>query len=37
MLVACNISFFKTINYVEVQKYLFGINVLTKPKLKFII
>ena len=26
MLAACNICFLKTINYIEVQKYFFGIN-----------
>ena len=26
MLTACNISFLKAINYIEVPKYLFGIN-----------
>ena len=26
VLAACNICFLKTINYIEVQKYLFGIN-----------
>ena len=26
VLAACNISFIKTINYIEVQKYQFGIN-----------
>ena len=29
MLVACNVCFIKTINYIELQKYLFGINGLT--------
>ena len=29
VLAACNIFFLKTINYIEVQKYLFGINGLT--------
>ena len=26
VMAACNISFLKTISYIEVQKYLFGIN-----------
>ena len=26
VLAACNIFFLKTINYIEVQKYLFGFN-----------
>ena len=29
-LAACNICFLKTINYIKVQKYLFGINGFTK-------
>ena len=28
VIAACNISFFKTINSIEVQKYLFGIEYL---------
>ena len=34
MLAACSICFLKTINYVEVQKYLFGINGLREVKTK---
>ena len=30
VLAACNVCFLKTINFIEAQKYLFGINGLTQ-------
>ena len=37
VLAACSICFLKTINYIEVQLYLFGINGLLKVTVKFTI
>ena len=34
MLAACNICFLKTINLIEVQKYIFGTNGLSVQRLK---